>query len=152
MQVATRQVRTPLLSRSREGRFSRGESWKERGRWGMPAHIELILLRCDQGFQGNAVGNHKSRAALLDKTLLLEACEKPADGLSRGANHLSDLFVSEGQLHLAGVLGFSVLVEPSHHQPRKLFAGGVGKDQVTDLAASAGVILTDVLGDPQGDF
>src|ERR1022692_1768497 len=32
----------------------------------------------------------------------------------------------------------------------KFFAGGVGKDQVADFAAGAGVILADVLGYPQG--
>ena len=37
--------------------------------------------------------------------LLLESGEKPADGLARGADHLADLFVSQSQLHLAGVSG-----------------------------------------------
>ena len=72
-----------------------------------------MLLSCDKRFQSNAVRNHKRRAALLDEMLLLEAREKPADRLARRADHLPDLFVSQTQLHLAGVLGCGVLVEPS---------------------------------------
>jgi hypothetical protein len=41
------------------------------------------LLGCDQGFQGHATGDDKSRAGLLDEMLLLEAREKPADGRAR---------------------------------------------------------------------
>jgi hypothetical protein len=112
--------------------------------------IERFLLRCDEGFQGNAVGDHKRAAVLLDETLLLEAREKPADGLPRSANHLSDLFVSQSHFHLAGVLSFGVLVKPSHQQAGKLFAGGVRKNEVTDFAAGSGIILADVLRHPQG--
>jgi hypothetical protein len=32
----------------------------------------------------------------------------------------------------------------------RFFAGGVGKDEVTDFAAGGGVILADVLGYPEG--
>jgi hypothetical protein len=39
-----------------------------------------LLLRRDKGFQGKAIGDHQSRAALLDKMLLLETREEPADG------------------------------------------------------------------------
>ena len=80
-------------------------------------------LGCDQGFQGHAAGDDQSRAALLDKMLLLEAREKAADGLARRANHLPDLFVRQRQFHLAGVSGIGVLVQPSYQQPSELFAG-----------------------------
>src|SRR5271169_1949226 len=106
-------------------------------------------LCCDQGLQGNAVGYQQSRTALLDKMLLLEAREQPADSFSRGANHLSDLFVSQSQLHLAGVSGCSVLIEPSHQQSSEFFAGGVRKDQITDFAAGGSIVLADVLRHPQ---
>jgi hypothetical protein len=73
--------------------------------------------------------------------LFLEAREKPADGLARRADHLPDLFVSQSHFHLAGEFGFGVLIEPSDEQSSQLFAGGIGKNQVTDFAASRGVIL-----------
>jgi hypothetical protein len=41
--------------------------------------------------------------------LLLEAREKPAHGLARSADHLPDLFVSQGQFHLGRVCGRRVL-------------------------------------------
>ena len=108
-----------------------------------------LRLRGYERFQSNAIWDHQGAAVLLDEMLLFEAGEEAADGFARRADHLADLFVGQGQLHLGGVYGRSVLVEPSHHQSSQLFGGGVGKDQVTDFAAGAGVILADVLGDPQ---
>ena|SRR5271157_1503004 len=103
--------------------FRHNALWRDgAGARDRPDVVQLPLCR-DQGLQGNAVWDHKRRAALLDKTLLPEIREKPADRLSRRADHLPDLFVSRRQLHLAGVSGFSVLVEPSHQQSSKLFAG-----------------------------
>src|ERR1039458_1829578 len=93
-------------------------SQKERGREEddrprRAAYLTSQKLGGDKRFQGNAVRNHKRRAGLLDEMLLFEAREKPADGLAGRADHLPDLFVSQSQLHLAGVLGGGVLVEPS---------------------------------------
>src|SRR5271157_2529903 len=107
-------------------------------------------LRRDKRFQRNAVGDFESRAALKDQTLLLEAREKSADGFSRSSDHLPDLLVSQSQLHLGGVSGFSVLVEPTHQESSKLFAGRVRKYQVAHFAARGGVTPPDVLGHPQG--
>jgi len=114
--------------------------------------VERLTLGCDQRFQRDAVGDYQGAAVLLDQALLFEAREKAADGFAGRADHLSDLFVSHCQLHLAGVSGFGVLVEPSYEQPSELFAGGIGKDEVADFAAGASVVLTDVLGHPQGNF
>ena len=96
--------------------------------------MQLPLSR-DQRLQGNAVGDHKRRAVLLDETLFPEICEKSADSLAGSADHLPDLFVSRRQLQLAAVSGFSVLIEPSHQQSCKPFAGGIRKDEVADFAA-----------------
>src|SRR5271166_534591 len=109
-------------------------------------------LSRDELFQSHTIRNYQRRAALLDDTLFFETSEQTADGLARGANHLPDLFVRQSQFHRAGIFGFDVLIEPSDHQTGKLFAGRVGQDEVTNLAASGGVIRADVLRHPQGKF
>ena len=58
----------------------------------------MVTLHCDQGLQRNAVGDHKRRAILLDKTLLPEIRENPGDGLSRKSDHLRDFLVAESKL------------------------------------------------------
>jgi hypothetical protein len=68
-----------------------------------------FALRRDQGFQGHAVRDDQGAAVLPDEMLLLEAREKPAHGLARSADHLPDLFVSQGQFHLGRVCGRRVL-------------------------------------------
>jgi hypothetical protein len=73
--------------------------------------MALVLLCRDQGFQRHAVGNHQSGTNLLDETLFLEAGEKAAYRLAGSANHLPNLFVSESELHLAGMFGFGILIE-----------------------------------------
>src|SRR5208282_76809 len=106
----------------------------------------------DQIFQGDAIRDHQGRAGLLDEALLLEAREKSADGFTGRADHLSDLFVSQNQLHLAWVLGCGVLIEPSHQQAGEFLAGRIGEDEIADLAASGGIVAADVLGYPEGKF
>src|SRR5208282_1807887 len=116
-----------------------------------PRRVALLkFLSGDQRFQGDAIRDHQRRAGLLDDALLFESGEKTAYGLARGADHLSDLFVRQRKFHLAGILGFGVLVEPCHQQPGKLFAGRVGKDEVTNFTAGARVIGADVLCYPEG--
>src|SRR5450432_2796837 len=48
------------------------------------ARLNLIsfFLRCDQGFQSNAIRNHKGASVLLDQALLFETGEQPAHGLA----------------------------------------------------------------------
>jgi len=71
-----------------------GVAEKRRGRKRSAGPVERCSLRSYQRFQGDAIGDNKRAADLLDEALLLEAREKPADGLARRADHLANLFVS----------------------------------------------------------
>jgi hypothetical protein len=80
----------------------------------------------DQRLQRNAVGDHKRRAILLDKTLLPEIRENPGDGLSRKSDHLRDFLVGESKLQPGlRVGGFSVLGAPFQKQFRQFLGGRV---------------------------
>jgi hypothetical protein len=79
----------------------------------------------DQGLQGNAVGDHKRRAVLLDKTLLPEIREKPGDGLSRKSDHLRDFLVGESELQPGVRFDAIVLGSPFQKQFRQFLGGRV---------------------------
>ena len=111
--------------------------------------VAQLRLSCDQGFQGNAVGDQSVEPfCWIRRCFLKSAKSRPT--VSRDMPIICPIsFVSRSQLQLAGVSGFGVLVKPSHQQSSQLFAGGVRKYQVTDFPTSAGVVVADVLGHPQ---
>ncbi len=109
------------------------------------------MLSGNQRLESDSIRNDQSRSFLLDEALLPESRHQARDGLARRSNHLSNFFMSEGNLHPFGMLAAS-LIEPTHQQAGKFFGCGTGEHEGANFTASGVVIGTEQLRDPEGQL
>src|SRR5208283_1006849 len=108
---------------------------------------EADLARGRKRTQGSLVANDKSGTLGLQDLALLEISEQAGYGFPRGADHLRDFFVGQGELEARLLLhGFAVSRAPLDKQFGQLLGSGMREAKRADFVASNVVLFAELLG------